>query len=986
MQNRISASELFLALGIDKNIIDDLLAKGIPKDLDRELLLYFFLKSNISSNVLKQILLNMRNSTTAPGKLCARKFGDNTDDLYDAFFKEERSFKAKINDALRDTYPKPTKMLLEYLGKINEYSYLFPLISDLSTGIAEHILALIRQGADPNVAFKIDSSNNYRIKDVFRGTMGTEYQFTLAQLEELLMYGLDLSIAKKPLFATNTPGLYDYVTLIMHYGCHPTIDLPRDMTLLDCALRDANFTKPAHIRLIFDLLNYGATLTHTTIFFTPYAYPTTFPALLQWLTIISPDQLNTRILDYLKKFKDQLLKAMAELPPKEELAMLEKIFGRAPHNALRKVFFAGHTNILDSNTRLGRAFILYNQLKSKVAGLSEAALKHILDTYPLDVPAAMQLIRAGVTPDVQGKNDFALLHLLAIEYDNANVIELVQQHSATINIKNQNGYTPYDLLITRDSSSAFNLAMTFVGLGVHPDTRTKLWANDKVDCILHRLVYLYFSGDITEKPFEEYLAKLVTEFKADINIVDADKSTPLQRCLKHPYDTKKIMFATQALIKLGADPLTKDDRGEDLLVRVIRANANDEYNDVVKLVFDSCSKVTNINTYANKLLQSSSHLSCIKLALGLNKFGIAPAFIDKQLIRTALADAIKVPHYYQDVNAYLLQARDMTTPLGRILFPEADTIAKRTENRAIMRELTQLIPWHNHKSLRLLFQPFYSSYNQFEAFPWDEALTLIEEGADPNGNGNLTTMTINDLTLSTQVKLNDVLYHSLLKNSVPTIDTVKALLEFGLDFSTEMTHVSEILKLFLEQGRYEHAVLFIQYGADYRISTTTNFAMFQKETKITALDAVLKKINTDYSTPLSEQAVSAILDLLACEVPITLADDKVFAALLKWLDQVPADKLTDAVVNHLKPFKDQLLTAMEKEPTLELMRLTQIFNPQYADSALRKVFFAGHPSVLVGRLGKAYTRYEQLIDAEQAEHALDEFETQDTAFGFHNGL
>lgn len=98
------------------------------------------------------------------------------------------------------------------------------------------VLDTVREGANPNVIFykKPDTlfsteKRSYSLKDIFRDTMGTDKQFTLAELEELLMYGLDLSTATRDLFVA-TPDLYDYVKLIKRYGCQPRVGMPEGKT------------------------------------------------------------------------------------------------------------------------------------------------------------------------------------------------------------------------------------------------------------------------------------------------------------------------------------------------------------------------------------------------------------------------------------------------------------------------------------------------------------------------------------------------------------------------------------------------------------------------------------------------------------------------------------------------------------------------------------------------------------------------------------
>lgn len=167
-------------------------------------------------------------------------------------------------------------------------------------------------------------------------------------------------------------------------------------------------------------------------------------------------------------------------------------------------------------------------------------LQCLLDSLPAILYFAIDLIHLGADTRVLNSNGDSILHFLAERGGHADAIclieRLVMRHKADINIKNQGGKTPLQMLL-KNTFSAED-AMRLVRLKAN----VKVF-NSKGQSLLHIL------SCNMNKENKSAVRELVKEHRVDINMRNADGCTPLQELVKRPFKMEDADY----LIRLGAD-------------------------------------------------------------------------------------------------------------------------------------------------------------------------------------------------------------------------------------------------------------------------------------------------------------------------------------------------------------------------------------------------------------------------------------------------
>lgn len=174
----------------------------------------------------------------------------------------------------------------------------------------------------------------------------------------------------------------------------------------------------------------------------------------------------------------------------------------------------------------------------------------------------------GVSKGVRDASGQPLIHCL-VNYD-ANGIQLhnrkaiatlVNDYNFDINAVDNKGHTALECLINKrpwDIQDALLLA----SLGSRADTKDS-YGQPLIHCFINNKNNAFTSDD------SEAITALVNKYNFDINAVDKDGNTALQRLIN-----KKRWYTKDALLlaSLGASPDTKDDDGQPLIHQFVTAD------------------------------------------------------------------------------------------------------------------------------------------------------------------------------------------------------------------------------------------------------------------------------------------------------------------------------------------------------------------------------------------------------------------------------
>lgn len=116
-------------------------------------------------------------------------------------------------------------------------------------------------------------------------------------------------------------------------------------------------------------------------------------------------------------------------------------------------------------------------------------------------------------------------------------------------------------------------AMSLVRLSANPNTKTTAKGNT----LLH-----LFATNNANGCFDSTIKELIKTHKAVIDIENNDHLTPLQALLKNSFNTEAVM----KLVRLGANPNTKNSEGESLLHLLIKNNKNGCNNIAIEELID----------------------------------------------------------------------------------------------------------------------------------------------------------------------------------------------------------------------------------------------------------------------------------------------------------------------------------------------------------------------------------------------------------------
>lgn len=849
----------------------------------------------------------------------------------------------RINKSFKSLCPNQSKQLHDLITV--HFSHDFEI--DFNWQLA---VDLVREGADVNLVV-----NKERKKLPTLEFISTE------NLNQLLAWGLDPALDHSLIYRKKR---IDYALLFIQYA---TSSYAKYSDVLMAGFRDlvesTDENSSANKKKFIPIY-----LRYIDVFSKDYQYD--FAAIASWLLNADASELIDKTILHLKPHKEQLFKAILKMSEADQWRAVKQIIEGKETTALGRVFWCGFSPAITKG-HMAKVYARYLELSPTTK------LKALLDVYPLDIEAAMQLVRDGALPGVQGMYLRTLLHLLVLRaYDDiaVNAVkELIAKFPALIDIKNYSNETPYDSLLKLDDIAHANLAMEFVRSGVSSNTRSQSASSHSIDSLMHSLICIGLREGASL--VEEHIKELVNKHQANIHILDKKNRTPLQRCLSGSSYRADVSITAQIislLLSLGADPITKNER-LNLLEWLVGANWDNKYDTVIEETFEHCRKVTDIEAYAKQLFTEASGKTRIKLAILFVHLGVNPAIFDIQLILPEFKN--NSIDYYKRLD-YLKMARNPTTELGKIFLPTTNTVDQRVKNRLTMKVLWEACgfvhDWDLQKGLYCLMQEYFEAGLSANNFSWDKALAFVKSGADVNYKVHFSAQLKSKMELESATLMH-VLKYSFLNETPPPPAIVKELLELGLDLPGDVIP----MRFLVDKGLFEYAVLFIQFGADgcYGLGIGNGLGIFYREMKLSVLDALLVKIG---SNPVTPNDSALITELLTCNVPITIKDDpRIFSALLNWLDQISADVLTPEMLNHLKLFKDQLLLAMSKLPDQELRLLRKIFKEE-GDTALKSVFFAGHTNINEDRLGKARTRYLELEAPTQSFFAV---ERQPTLFG-----
>lgn len=191
-------------------------------------------------------------------------------------------------------------------------------------------------------------------------------------------------------------------------------------------------------------------------------------------------------------------------------------------------------------------------------------LKKLIAYIPIDGEAAMQLVRRGADPRTKNEAGFELIHgLVTGNFSNRNdaaIKELVEQYNVSIHTLNPNGFTPLQELMEPQSLFLPEDAITLLRLGANSNTK-----DSRGFPLIHRLLRTLPTDD-TFKEFLDY-------FKGDVNALDPNGLTPLQRLMKN---RRKYSYEiAMRLICLGANPYTEDECGFTVKQKLLTIDKND---------------------------------------------------------------------------------------------------------------------------------------------------------------------------------------------------------------------------------------------------------------------------------------------------------------------------------------------------------------------------------------------------------------------------
>jgi len=186
-----------------------------------------------------------------------------------------------------------------------------------------------------------------------------------------------------------------------------------------------------------------------------------------------------------------------------------------------------------------------------------------------NVNDAMKLIRLGANPNTKDKNGDSLLHILVRNntndvYDKV-IEELIKIFKVDIHAWDKDGYTPLKCLMNGKGLFTDIAVMKLIRLGADSNTKDK-----NGDSLLHILVHNNKNGE-----YDKTIDELIKKFNADIHAWDKNAYTPL-KCLMN--NDSFNANAAMKLVRLGANPNTKDKNGDSLLHILIRNNKNGEYD------------------------------------------------------------------------------------------------------------------------------------------------------------------------------------------------------------------------------------------------------------------------------------------------------------------------------------------------------------------------------------------------------------------------
>lgn len=213
------------------------------------------------------------------------------------------------------------------------------------------------------------------------------------------------------------------------------------------------------------------------------------------------------------------------------------------------------------------------------------------DAQSFNAPNALHLIQLGADPNTRDTDGFTVLHHLVRNLDkikHPTIKKLVKTYHADIHATSNDGLTPLAMLMgDKENYNVLN-AMLLISLGADPDTKdAKGWA------LLHYLMYKFDKFDRTR------LDELVINYHATIDIKDKDGKTPLQHLLNGMFRASDAM----RLIRLGANPNTKNDAGKTL-IQLLASKSNikqEKHLDYIQEL-KSLGATCNFDKLSNKIL------------------------------------------------------------------------------------------------------------------------------------------------------------------------------------------------------------------------------------------------------------------------------------------------------------------------------------------------------------------------------------------------
>lgn len=164
----------------------------------------------------------------------------------------------------------------------------------------------------------------------------------------------------------------------------------------------------------------------------------------------------------------------------------------------------------------------------------------------------LRLLDSGANPNTKCRKGIPLLHHLLQhlrkEGMREQIVEIVNDYKANINVKDGKGRTPLQYLFCLEFTGED--ALSLIKLGADPNSK-----NLKGDSLLH-----IFALNLHLEGMSEQFTQLVKEHKADIDIKNANGETVLEHLVNNTFSMKDAML----LVRLGANPNILDKNGKSL--------------------------------------------------------------------------------------------------------------------------------------------------------------------------------------------------------------------------------------------------------------------------------------------------------------------------------------------------------------------------------------------------------------------------------------